>query len=89
MKQFLVFWRTALVVMFLAVVLLVALLICAHWKLGAEYFGHAVTCLVGLAIVAAGHSSVQHLADGGGLMGSVKALFTAAKPAEPAQGAPP
>lgn len=82
--KMLVFWRTALVVIFLALVLLAALLICAHWKLGSDYFDYAVKGCIGLAVAAVTHGSVTHLADGGGLMGSMKALFTSAKPETPA-----
>ena len=80
----LILWRTALVVAFLALVLLAALFICAHWHLGSEYFGHAVTGVIGLAAVAASKSAVEHLANGGGLAGMLKVLATSAKPEPPA-----
>lgn len=83
--KMLVFWRTALVVMFLALVMLAALFFCAHWHLSSDYFDYAVKGCVGLAIAAVTHGSVTHLAgDGGGVWGSVKALFTSAKPEQPA-----
>lgn len=82
--KLLVFWRTALVVIFLALVLLAALLICAHWKLSDDFFGHAVTGCIGLATIVASKSAVEHLANGGGLLGMLKTLTTSAKP----EGAP-
>jgi hypothetical protein len=81
----LVFWRTAIVVLLLGLMTLAALFMCAHWHLGQEFFQHAKEAFVGLATVAVLHSGVQHLADGGGLAGAAKALFTSAKP----DGAPP
>lgn len=86
----LVFWRTALVVILLGLMMLAALFICAHWHLSSEFFGHAVTGCIGLGAIAAGKSTFEHLANGGGLAGAAKALFTKAKPegVEQAQVAP-
>lgn len=80
----LIAWRTALVVIFLAIVLLVALWMCAHWHLPDVFFTAAKDGCVALAAIVAMKSGVEHLANGGGVMGMLKTLTTSAKPETPA-----
>lgn len=88
--QIFVFMRTAIVVLALGLMYLVALFMCARWHLGPEYIQHSKEAFVGLATVAVIHGSVSHLAgDGGGIMGAAKAFFTAAQPKPPTPPAAP
>lgn len=80
----LVFLRTAITVVVLGLMMLGALWMCAHFKLGPEYFTGAKDGCVALAAIATIKSGVEHLANGSGVAGVFKTLFTAAKPAEPA-----
>lgn len=75
--------RTAVTVLLLGLMLLGALWGCAHYHLGAEFFLYAKDGCVALAAIAAMKSGVEHLANGGGLMGMLKTLATDAKPAQP------
>ena len=80
MKTF-ILWRTALVVCFLALVLLAGLAFSLrHPETGATFFGSFSTSIVGLAVAACAKSLGEHLAGGGGIAGAAKALFTSAKP---------
>lgn len=81
MKEF-IRWRTAIVVAFLAILVLVALWMCRGLpeKIAIELFGTAAWVFVGFAAIAAGKSLGEHLAGGGGVKGAIAALLTDAKP---------
>jgi hypothetical protein len=83
----LVLLRTVIVVLALALVMLLALafIVWRTGNAGSVYFDGVVRAVVALAAIAAGKSTVEHLANGGGVWGGVKALFTSAKP----EGTPP
>lgn len=80
--KYLLLFRTALVVVLLGLMLLVALFMCAHWKLDQAFFTAAKDGCVALAAIAAMKSGVEHLANGQGLSGMVKNLVTKASPTE-------
>jgi hypothetical protein len=83
-------WRTVVVVLALALAVLAALWLCrGAGDLGARLFPDAAYALLGLAVVAAGKSAVEHLGAGGGVKGALRALLTDAKPGDPAPAPPP
>lgn len=85
MKMIPVQWRTAVVVIFLGAAMVLMLIVCGHFALSSEFFGHAVTGCIGLGTVMGSKSAIEHATNGGGLWGGVKAIFTKAKP----EGTPP
>lgn len=81
-------WRTVGVVLVLALFLVLAF----RWlvlspagpgEFTARVFDTLAYSLLGLAVVAAGKSSIEHLAGGGGLRGAVRSFLTEAKPGDP------
>ncbi len=83
-------WRTVGVVLVLALMLVLAFRWIVLAPVGAgefhvRMFDSLAWTLFLLALVAAGKSSVEHLAAGGGLRGAARALFTESKPGEPAE----
>lgn len=87
-------WRTVGVVLVIAGLLVLAF----RWlvlsptgpgEFTSRVFDTLAYSLLGLAFVAAGKSSIEHLAAGGGLRGAVRALLTEAKPGDPPAGGAP
>jgi hypothetical protein len=82
-------WRTAFVILALSLVLLAGMYLCLRQggDTSQKLFSDLATALVLLAVSMAGKSSVEHLADGGGVRGAMRSLLTEARPGDaPAQG---
>jgi hypothetical protein len=77
-------WRTAIVVLALAGLLLAGYVVGLHTERGPALFPDFAGAIKFMAMVAAGKSLGEKLAGGGGILGAAKALFTSAKPEAPA-----
>jgi hypothetical protein len=81
-------WRTVVVVLVVAAMLVTAFRWIATGAVPpgefiARIFDTLAWTLLFLAVTAAGKSSIEHLAGGGGVKGALRALLADSKPAEP------
>lgn len=87
-------WRTVGVVLVLALLLVLSFrwLVLAPAGPGeftVKLFDTLAWALLFFAMTAAGKSSIEHLAAGGGVRGAMRALLTDAKPGDPPPPQPP
>lgn len=87
-------WRTVGVVLVLALLLVLSF----RWmvlspagpgEFTVKLFDTLAWGLLSFGLTAAGKSSIEHLAAGGGLRGALRALMTDAKPGDPTTAPPP
>lgn len=86
-------WRTVIAIEILGAMLLLGLLIACNVNEAvaaaiATMFIAFASAIVGLAGAIAGKSSIEHLANGSGVKGAIKALMTDAKPENPPEQPP-
>ena len=87
-------WRTVLVVLLLALGLgfsfrTLVLSPAGPGEFSVKLFDSLAWAFLLFAATAAGKSSIEHLASGGGLKGAFRSLLTEAKPGEPPPPPPP
>lgn len=72
----LVYWRTMLILAFLALVLLTAMLYCLRSERGPSIFSDFKTAIEVLAGLAVTKSSIEHVSNASGVAGAGKVLLT-------------